>query len=306
MRVIVHADDCGLSAGITDAILRCHDAGLLQRTSVVANGAAWDYAVRLLQQRPRLAVALHLNLFEGRPLSPPEEVNLLVDRHGRFTRGFVGLWAKCVTHARIRNQLRLELRRQVERFVTAFGDRGALTVDGHVHYHVIPPVFDCLLELCAEYPIAAVRLPREPLYWPPMLAGGRPRLANVAKNLVLRALSHRAVRALPATSLATTDAFIGVLGTGNMTLAHIAAALEHLRVRSTARTVEILFHPGRARAHEADLWSDRPRLRTLYLSPDRDREAELLCSPALAQLLQLYGGTPGGHRMPSSPSELLQ
>ncbi len=62
---IVHADDCGLSEGITDAIMACHDRGWLRRTSVVANGAAWEHAVERAQRRESLAVVLHLNLFEG-------------------------------------------------------------------------------------------------------------------------------------------------------------------------------------------------------------------------------------------------
>ena len=153
---IVHADDCGLSPGITDGIVRCHDQGWLQRTSVVANGAGWEHAVAALKRRPALSVAVHLNLFEGTPLSPLSDVDLLVDAHGRFDRSFVGLWVAELTGgraARLRRQIRLELRRQIERFRQAFEDRGPLTVDSHVHYHLLPPVFDELLALCDEYPV---------------------------------------------------------------------------------------------------------------------------------------------------------
>jgi hypothetical protein len=111
---------------------------------------------------------------------------------------------------------------------------------------------------------------------------------NIAKNLLLTALCRRAAPALQARSLSTTTAFVGVLGTGVMTLAHVRAALEHLRRRGISGSVEILFHPGRARPEEASLWSDRPELRTLYLSDDRDREAEVLCSRDLGQLLRTY------------------
>jgi predicted glycoside hydrolase/deacetylase ChbG (UPF0249 family) len=181
------------------------------------------------------------------------------------------------------------MRRQIERFLAAFADRGALSVDGHVHYHLLPPVFDELMALCTEYPIETIRLPREPLYWPLVRGAPRPAMVNVAKNVVLRALCYRARSALHARSLKTTEAFVGVLGTGAMTLAHVRAALEHLRRAGTSGTVEILFHPGRARQDEASLWSDRPELRAFHLSANRDREAEVLCSPALGQLLRAYG-----------------
>ena len=289
---IPHADDCGLSAGITDAIMACYDRGWLRGTSVVANGAGWEHAVAALRQRPGLSVALHLNLFEGSPLSAPTDVDLLVDPRGRFHRGFVALWAQGLAGAgatRLRAQVRLELRRQIERFLEAFGDRGPLSVEGHAHYHVLPSVLDELLGLGAEYPLGAVRLPREPLYWPLTWGAPRPPLLNVVKNLVLRALCRRAQPALRAQSVKTAEAFVGVLGTGTMTLAHVRAALEHLRRAGTSGNIEILFHPGRARPDEASLWSDRPELRALYLSANRDREAELLCSHALGQLLRAYG-----------------
>lgn len=285
---VVHADDCGLSPGITDAIIRCHDHGSLHRTSVIVNGAGWTHAVSELRRRPGLSLALHVNLFEGEPLSKPADVDLLVDRRGRFNRGFAALWTTGIrpgSAARLRRQLRLELRRQMDRFLKGFPDRGSMVVDGHVHYHVLPPVFDELMELCAEYPIGTVRLPSEPLYWPRQRTAPRPPMINVAKNIVLHALSVRARSMLTARRVKSPDAFIGVLGTGAMTLEHVRAALDHLRSVRVGGTVEILFHPGRARADEAVLWADRPELQKFYRSENRDREAELLCSEAFGKLL---------------------
>ena len=287
---IVHADDCGLSPGITDAILACYDRGWLRRTSVIVNGAGWEYAVAELKQRPRLPVVLHLNIFEGRPVSPPSEVDLLVDARGQFYRGFAMLWARGLAGAgagRLRGQIRLELRRQIERFQEGLASGGPLSVDGHVHYHIIPPVLGELLALCAEYPIRTIRLPREPLYWP-LTRVPRPSAVNVLKNVVLRTLCRRALPALEARSIDTTAAFIGVLATGAMTLEHVRASLEYLRQTGASGTVEILFHPGRGRPQEAWLWKDRPDLEAYYLSPDRDREAELLRSDALGELLRFH------------------
>jgi chitin disaccharide deacetylase len=305
LQPILHADDCGLSVGITDAIVACYDRGWLHRTSVVTNGAGWEDAVAALRRRPRLSVSLHLNFFEGHPLSPPHDVDLLVNSHGRFQRGFVGLWVHGLLGARatrLRAQIRLELRRQIERFLLAFGDRGPLSIDGHVHYHVLPPVFRELLALSAEYPIGAIRLPREPLYWPLTRGAPRPPMVNVLKNVVLRMLCRRIAPVIHERSLETSDAFVGVLGTGAMTLAHVRAAMECLRRAGISGKVEILFHPGRGRPNEASLWSDRPELQAFYLSPDRDREADLLRSTALGHLLRPYGlvwAGDGARRVPS-------
>ena len=286
--------------------MACYDRGWLRRTSVVVNGANWEHAVAALRCRPNLAVGLHLNLFEGTPLSAPGELDLLVDSRGRFCRGFAALWAHGLagkSAARLRAQLRVEMQRQIERFLTSFADRGPVSLDGHVHYHLLPPVFGELLSLCDEYPIDTIRLPREPLYWPLVAGAPRPALVNVAKNVVLRLLSHRATPALKSRTLKTTEAFVGVLGTGAMSLAHVRAALDHLRRSGTTGTVEILFHPGRARHDEASLWSDRPELQAFYLSANRDREAELLCSPLLGQLLRTYGSFADDRTTVTPPAE---
>ena len=299
---IIHADDCGLSAGITNAIVACYDGGWLRRTSVIVNGDGWEHAVEELRRRPNLAVSLHLNLFEGRPLSRPSELDLLVDGRGQFYRGFASLCIRGLGGARgtrLRGQVRLELRRQIERFLEAFGDRGPLLIDGHVHYHVLPIFLHELLALCAEYPIAGIRLPCERVSWPAlrhtsMRNAPHVSMLNMTKCAVLRALSRRAEPAFRARGVATTDAFIGILGTGVMTLEYVRAALNRLRATGVSGNVEILFHPGRARPEEAALWDGRPDLQEFYLSENRDREAELLRSSELGELLSPYraaGGT---------------
>ena len=288
---IIHADDCGLSAGITDTIVACYDHGWLRRTSVIVNGSAWEHAVAELRRRPSLAVSLHLNIFEGPPISAPSEIDLLVDRRGQFYRGFAGLCMhglRGAHAARLRSQIRLELRRQIERFLAAFGDRGPLLVDGHIHYHVLPMFFDELLALCADYPIAAIRLPRERLSWPAVRNVSQVSMLNMTKCVVLRAFCRRGEQALRARGVATTDGFIGVLGTGAVTLEYVSAALNRLRTLGVSGTVEILFHPGRARADEASQWDHRPELQEFYLSENRDREAELLRSSDFGHLLSAY------------------
>lgn len=288
---IIHADDCGLSAGITDAILACFDHGWLRRTSVVVNGEGWRHAVAELRRRPNLPVSLHLNLFEGRPLSSASELDLLVNERGQFHRGFAALCLRGLPGARtarLRRQIRLELRRQIERFLDALGDRGPLLVDGHIHFHVLPVFFDELLALTAEYPITGIRLPRERFCWPAVRNVPQVSMLNLTKCAVLRVLCRRGDWALRARGLATTDAFVGVIGTGAMTLEYVNAALNHLDAIGVSGTVEILFHPGRARMDEAALWDDRPALQEFYLSRERAREGELLRSPDLGQLLSAY------------------
>jgi hypothetical protein len=89
-----------------------------------------------------------------------------------------------------------------------------------------------------------------------------------------------------------------------MTLEHVRAALEYLHRSGACGTVEILLHPGRALPREAALWSDRPELQAFYLSVNREREAEMLCSAALGQLLREYGGLTEEWRGSTRPREV--
>lgn len=83
-RLIVNADDFGLTEGVTNGIVEGHQNGIISSTCLLANMPAAALAARLSRDAPRLGVGLHLNLTCFRPLSPPEEVPSLVNENGWF------------------------------------------------------------------------------------------------------------------------------------------------------------------------------------------------------------------------------
>ncbi len=70
--LIVNADDLGMSRSINDGIARAHEQGIVTSTSLLVTGAAWEGAVAIMRQFPRLQVGLHLSWFVYRG---PEFVN---------------------------------------------------------------------------------------------------------------------------------------------------------------------------------------------------------------------------------------
>lgn len=299
MQIFPHADDLGLSRSINEGILDCVDHGALAGVSLVANGAAFGHAVDALRNRPQLRVSVHLNLCEGEPLSSPDEVSLLIDRDGRFHYSFVALWLRYLlappsVRRLLRRQVACECGAQVRTAFRALG-RASIGVDGHQHFHLLPFVFDAVLDLATEVPIAHVRMPGEPFVWlqgAPAAGSRHGGLRNLAKYLVLRAFGALARGKLENASLASTDHLVGVLFSGRITRQAIEASLERIRreSRRTPISVEVLFHPGRASASESHLWSSRPSLREFYCSPDRCREAEELKNPELASMLRRFAG----------------
>ncbi|MBN1558533.1 MAG: ChbG/HpnK family deacetylase [Lentisphaerae bacterium] len=295
MKLIIHADDLGLSQGITDQILECC-RGALNSTSIVPNGTAFDYAlhrIRELPARPRLGV--HLNLIEGASCAPARDIPLLVDGNGFFRHSFQSLlltyYGAPRRRAALAGQVRTELAAQLGRVKAGLPENAPLYVDSHVHVHMIPFVFDQLLSLQDAFPIEYVRIPEEPFFLPPAgpawLRGLGP---NLLKHLLLNALSARAARRLRGAAIRRPDYFIGVLFTGNMTLAAVRKALEVIqqRPRPAEPLVEILFHPGGAASREAALWDRYPAYRRAYFSPNRQKEKSVLMSPEFAALLKPY------------------
>ena len=75
MKFIIHADDFGLSRGITDSILDCW---ALNSMSIYA----FDYVMQEYKKRPGLRI--HLNLVDGTPLLFAYKLSTLVDKKAIF------------------------------------------------------------------------------------------------------------------------------------------------------------------------------------------------------------------------------
>lgn len=296
MRLRVHADDLGISQGVTDGILRCIDEGPVESASIVANGAAFDYAVAALRSRRRVALSVHLNLVEGRPVAPPGDLDLLVDAGGVLRHTFTSLWrahalATAATRARLEAQVRAELYAQAEKVRNAMGREVPLRLDSHEHPHHIPFVFRIVADLCRDLPAAGMRLAREPFF---VDACGlrRHTLAGFAKHTLLNALSARHRPELAARGIASDDWFVGALLTGRMSPSAVDASLRRVRALSGGNagnvSVEILFHPGGAVPGEEVIWARYPAIRAYYLSPWRRFESEGLRSPEMAACLERW------------------
>ena len=83
-RLIINADDLGLSRGITDGILLAHREGILTSASLMVNQPATEYAVGQLSSVPKLDVGIHLNLCQGTPVLPASAIPSLVNKDGNF------------------------------------------------------------------------------------------------------------------------------------------------------------------------------------------------------------------------------
>lgn len=278
--LIFHSDDAGATKRVTEQILQAWRAGLIESQSVLANGDALELLERELEadaERP-LRIAAHLNLSEGRPLSPAAAVPLLVGEDGSFNCSFGGLiktWTagSRKTRAELASQVGAEWQRQILRVKEVAGRRAVSALDGHQHFHMLPFLFPIAARLAKDNGIPEIRVSREAFHFSPAVRDNLTLgfAVNVIKHFVLRACAARARPVLAENGLAAPDGLVGVLFTGRMTEAVASAGIRASRRRGLRR-VEVLFHVGGAAAEEAARWKSSPGIGEFYLSPDRDAE----------------------------------
>src|ERR1039458_51912 len=101
-RLIVNADDFGLTAGVNRAIVALHRAGVLTSATLMARAGATEEAVELARATPSLGVGCHVVLVDGEPLLSQQAISTLVDRRtGRF-HPTLGAFLKRLLTGRIR------------------------------------------------------------------------------------------------------------------------------------------------------------------------------------------------------------
>jgi len=271
-RLIVNADDFGLTAGINRAIIEAHARGIVTSTTVMANMPRFEEAARLAREHPSLGVGLHFNITQGRPVALPARVPSLTGGGGEFLGSGAALVRRALSGGVRPEEVALELRAQLDKCLAA-GLR--LThVDSHQHALGLPRVFDALLRTLPGYGIRALRLPRE---HPPGrgLSPGRLKQAVVARGLSL--LCRPQAEKLRGAGLVTTDAFFGVTRTGSWSLAWLEGVLAEL----PEGTSELMSHPG---YEDEELLAAGTRLRA-----SRGVELRLLTDPGVAALARAGG-----------------
>ncbi|MHC1697649.1 MAG: hopanoid biosynthesis-associated protein HpnK [Geobacteraceae bacterium] len=236
-KLIVNADDFGLSGGANRAVIRAYREGILTSTSLMVKGRAFAEAVSLAKENPGLQVGLHLTLLQGQAVLPPEELPGLVDREGNFPTDPV------LTGMRFFfcRSLRGELQREIEAQILRFRETGLPLshIDGHLNIHMHPTVFAILAELMPKYGISSFRLTRENLARDPAKDGTR-RIGRRLDAFIFARLAENCRPVLDRLGIRYSDEVKGLLNSGRMTEEYLLKVLDGLEPGCT----EIYFHPG--------------------------------------------------------------
>jgi len=233
LKLIINADDFGLTQNINEGILAAHVKGIVTSTSIVAQGEAFDNSIEIAKKNPTLDIGIHLTLVEERPLLNPEEVPTLVTSEGKFFPHAKHFFKRYLLGKISKDDVYRELDAQFNKVLNS-GIK-ITHIDSHQHMHVLKDIFDVTLKLSLKYNIPVIRIPIEPikLY---MFSKNLPRIALLK---VLNFISNRRKNQ----SFYHTNYFAGFLFGGNLNKENL---LTILRTLPKSGVCEIMCHPGLA------------------------------------------------------------
>jgi predicted glycoside hydrolase/deacetylase ChbG (UPF0249 family) len=281
-RLIVNADDFGLTPGVNRAITEAYQYGVVTSATLMANSRAFDGAVRqareLAGHNAPLSVGCHVVLLDGEPLSPPEQIPSLLaagNGHPRFRRQLNSFAVAALRGQLVPAEVEAEATVQMQRIQNS--GIALSHFDAHKHAHMFPSVLRPLLRAARSCGVPAVRNPFGRLFPLPLrkIVGNTKLWKRFAEMSVLRSLAAGFRREVANHGLRTPDGSFGILLTGILTVelfAEIASSIPE-------GTWEFVCHPG---YNDADLDQVRTRLRA-----SRWQELQVLTSAearnALAQ-----------------------
>ena len=231
-RLVVNADDLGLSVLVNEGIEETIRAGVVTSVSILVNTPGFDDAVRRAEALgARVSIGLHFNLTTGRPVSPAPSVPSLVDASGRFLT-----LPRLVARA-LGGRLRAaEVRREADAQFARLCSAGLAPdhVDSHRHVHAAAAVRGPRVGAAHAAGVRIVRRPLEPLFARP---AGPAALLKRAALAAAWSTPSAGPSPVPGTASFRGLALLG----GRGFEADLLALLDALPTGST----ELMVHPGR-------------------------------------------------------------
>lgn len=267
-RLIINADDFGLTAGVNHAIVECHRAGSVTSATLMANSREFAQAVDLARLNPRLGIGCHVVLVDGEPLAPAASVcSLLAPATNGFRKSAADFARAAVQKQIAPGEITSEASAQIRKLQSA-GVK--LThVDTHKHTHIFPVALKAVLTAAKQAGVGAIRNPFTPLNLISKAAiGKQPTLwLRFMQVKMLNRYAASFQRAIKDSGLKTTDGAFGVVATGMLDEKIFRSILDSI----PEGTWELVCHPG---YNDAALANVNTRLRE-----SRVIEREVLTMP---------------------------
>ncbi|GAC1504496.1 MAG: hopanoid biosynthesis-associated protein HpnK [Terriglobales bacterium] len=275
-RLIVNADDFGLTPGINRAIVEAHGSGIVTSTTLMANGPAFTAALEQSQSVPTLDIGCHVVLLDGQPVLSSATVPALVDpkRSSDFRQKLRSFAAMALSGRLPADQVEAEATAQIRKLQSH--GISVSHLDTHKHAHVFPQILKPLLRAAVACGVRAIRNPFEII----RLSAGMKNLRQWKRHAQLKILHNLASsfhREVQAAGMLTPTGTIGIAATGVLDEQLFRSLIEGV----PEGTWEFVCHPG---YNDVDLKRVRTRLRE-----SRVQELAILKSANVRELLKSHG-----------------
>ena len=270
-RLIINADDFGLTRGVNRAIAELHQAHALTSATLMATGAAFEDAIAIAHANPALGVGCHILLTDGTPVSPPKTIPTLIGPDGKNFRPSLIDFIQALLRGTIRAEdIEREAAAQVQKLQCA--GIHVTHIDTHKHSHLFPQVARPLLRIAERCSVRAIRHPFEQAWSLALGHGNRIRRLQI-KFLGRLKTSFEQHPQICDAHVLTTNGTIGISATGNL---YTETLHQILHAMPAEGTFELCCHPG---YNDSDLDRITTRLRA---HRDIERNALRTEVPALA------------------------
>jgi chitin disaccharide deacetylase len=266
-RLIINADDFGLSPDINAAVIKAHKEGVVTSATVMANMAGAVEACKMARQNRGLGVGVHLNVTMGKPLSKEKAVRCLLNENGEFAFAPGQLAWMSLYSGKIRHAIQVEMACQIQWVL----DRNIKVshVDSHHHIHCCPMIYPTVCGLAKLFDVEAVRWVYEPqavssVPWPLPSEG-----AKKHAKLLRRAAQ---INRFQNSKLIKTDGLLGIAHFGNINFNFF----KDLSLYNPLATAELMTHPGYSGPASGDY---------SQFATQRQSELETLCSDKTKEYL---------------------
>lgn len=153
-KLIINADDLGISFEVNSQIEECIRRGVITSSTLMVNAPAFEDGVRIAKQYPHISVGVHLNLVEFSPLTNVDVFKRhgVVGEDGDFIEGAI----MCV---HIDEELRSAVYEEWDAQISKIESSGINPThcDSHEHTHTITALQDVLCRVLKKHNITRVR-----------------------------------------------------------------------------------------------------------------------------------------------------
>lgn len=157
MRLFINGDDYGMNESCSRAIAEALDKGLIDGTTMMANGEYFDEAVKLAGKLSlRSKIGVHFNLTEGKPLTNEIVSCPAFVKNGSFHKEYIRS-PRPLTDSE-QAAVYTELSAQAARVKQA--EINLIRADSHHYIHTFEYLAQVVKQVCRDYGITQIRLNR--------------------------------------------------------------------------------------------------------------------------------------------------